>query len=166
MFIFRNDFFKCELLNLKLEDFLVEISIFRLPRTISLGAHNAYEGGGADHPWVPKNDLRSLLIFRMVSSQLLANQNRLRASCYVWQAAQLCLTSNNSIFNNKYWAFTSTKSLFSKNLNMFIKFLIVHKQFVLKSLLLLRLRFFCFSKLHKFLNCTNLIRLPPIHKTK
>ena len=47
-------------------------------------------------------------------SQLLANQNRLRASCYVWQAAQLCLTTSNSISNNKYLAFTSTKSLFSK----------------------------------------------------
>ena len=45
-------------------------------------------------------------------SQLQANQNRLRASCYDWQAAQLCLTSNNSISNNKYLAFTSTKSLF------------------------------------------------------
>ena len=32
------------------------------------------------------------------------------------------------------------KAFFPKNLNMFIKFLMVHKQFVLKSLILLRLR--------------------------
>ena len=49
--------------------------------------------------------------------QLLANQNRLRASCYVWQAAQLCLTSNNSISNNKYLAFASTKSLFFQKIS-------------------------------------------------
>ena len=47
-------------------------------------------------------------------SQLLANQNRLWASCYVWQAAQLSLTSSIMISNNKYLAFTSTKSLFRK----------------------------------------------------
>ena len=72
-------------------------------------------------------------------SQLIANQNRLRALRYVWQAPQLCHTSSNSISSNKYLAYTFTKSLFLKNLNLFIKFLMLHKQFVLKCLLLLRL---------------------------
>ena len=70
------------------------------------------EKGGAEHSWAPQTDLRSLLIAEWSHSQLLADQNRLRASCYVWQSAQLCLTASNSIFHNKYLAFTSTKSLF------------------------------------------------------
>ena len=77
-------------------------------------------------------------------SQLIANQNRLRASRYVWQAPKLCHASSNSISNNKYLAYTFTKSFFLKNLNLFIKFLMLHKQFVLKCLLLLRLQHFLF----------------------
>ena len=47
---------------------------------------------------------------------------------------------------------------FFRNLNMFMKFLMVHKQFVLKSLLLLRLiLLILFSKFHKFLNLSRTI---------
>ena len=77
-----------------------------------------------------------------LQNSLLANQNRLRASFYVWQAAQLCLTSNNSISINKYLAFTSTKRLFFKK-----------SQHVYESLLLLRLR--VKSSFFVFLNFTN-----------
>ena len=81
-------------------------------------------------------------------SQLLANQNRLQASCYVWQAAQLSLTSSNSI---SIWLLHPPKAFFPKNLNMFIKFLMVHKQFVLKSLSLIEIK----TSYFVFLNFTN-----------
>ena len=51
--------------------------------------------------------------------------------------AKICSFFRKSFANENH---TSTKSPFLENLNMFIKFLLVHKQFVLKNLLLLRLR--------------------------
>ena len=78
------------------------------------------------------------------TSKLLANQNRLRASCFVCQANQLCLHVQQSDIQWQIFGLYISQNLFSKNLYMINKFLMINKQFVLKILLLLRFRLLIF----------------------
>ena len=115
------------------------------------------------HPWAPQTDLQSLLIRRMVSKPtFLANQNHLRAACYVCQAPQLILASSKSIFQKQIFSFYIHQKPFFEKFNVIIKFL-WNKQFLLKSVLLLVFRlliYLFFSKFHKFLNlCRTIVAL-------
>ena len=67
----------------------------------------------ASDPSCKDDDTRLTIVPFKHSSE----QNRLRVSCYVSQALQFGLTSSISISNNKYLAFTSTKSLFSRKIS-------------------------------------------------
>ena len=83
------------------------------------------EGGGAEHSWALQADLRSLLISRMVSEPTVSHVQQFD-------------------FQKQIFGFYINQKLFFKNLNMIMKLLMVHKQFELKSLLLLRFRLILF----------------------
>ena len=105
------------------------------------------EGGCAEDLWALQTDLRSLLFSRMAF-----NQNRLQASCYACQGNPPCLHVQQSNIHKQIFGFNIHQKPFSKNLNMIIKFLILHKQFVLVYFYWDLNLLFCFPKFHKSLN--------------
>ena len=99
-----------------------------------------------------KTDLRSLIIHRMTSKSIKPISVPHATSPSLYNSVS---TSSILISENKYLAFTFTKSCFPKNLHM-IKNVLKHKERSLN----------CYSKFHKFLTCAMCINIAALYKDR